>query len=67
MELWKKNKITFQGKNYYMLMDFAIALDRKPNAIYQMIHRGTIRNNHILKRYKSIFITEAELNVHLNK
>ena len=61
----QKNRITVGSKHYYMINDFAAAIGKKPNAIYQMIHRGTIHQDQILKLHKIAFISEKNLNEHL--
>lgn len=56
------NRFTFRGKHYYMINDFAEAIGKTPNNVYQMIHRGNISPDRLLKLHKIIFISDIELN-----
>ena len=58
------NRVTIRGENYYMVSDFAKAINKEVNAVYQMVSRNTIKKT--LKMNKTIFIHEDELKDRVN-
>ena len=63
----KKNRITIDGKDYYMIPDFIRATGIKTSTAYQMIARENIPSNHILKLNGVIFISAIEVDDRVRK
>lgn len=55
------NRITIEGKDYYLVKDFEKATGIDKSSIYQMIYRNTIPENRWKKIHGVLFISAIEL------
>ncbi len=55
------NRITIEGKDYYLVKDFQTATGIDKSSIYQMIYRNTIPENRWRKIHGVLFISAIEL------
>lgn len=67
MEEYNKNRITIDGKDYYMMVDFIKLTGIKSTTAYQMVARNSIPENHVKKLNGVVFIDAVEVDDRVRK
>ncbi|HOZ14227.1 MAG TPA: hypothetical protein PK784_05525 [Tenuifilaceae bacterium] len=66
-DIYKQNRITIEGKHYYMMVDFIKLTKIKTPTAYQMVARKVLPDNHVLKLNGVVFIDATEVDERLKK